>query len=130
LIHQSGYKGFPPRLPEQPIFYPVLKEESATQIVRDWNTKYNAERCGYVTRFKVRVAFLSKYEVHTVGGEQHQEYWIPAEELREFNENKLGEIEVIGEYKADEWRDCLAEAASNKRMQRSAISTFQIACSG
>jgi hypothetical protein len=102
LIQQSGYKQFPPRLPEQPIFYPVLNEEYATQIARDWNTKYNAERCGYVTKFEVRTAFLSKYEVQRVGGEQHQEYWIPAEELEELNENIVGEIEVIAEYKAEE----------------------------
>jgi hypothetical protein len=31
----SGSKDFPPRLPEQPIFYPVRNEEFATQIVRD-----------------------------------------------------------------------------------------------
>ncbi len=46
LIKESGYKAFPPRLPEQPIFYPVLNEEYATQIARDWNTKYNASRRG------------------------------------------------------------------------------------
>jgi hypothetical protein len=101
LIRQSGYKQFPPRLPEQPIFYPVLNEEYAAQIARDWNTKYNAERCGYVTRFRVRTEFLSKYEVQTVGGRQHQEYWIGADELEEFNENIVGEIEVIAEYRVE-----------------------------
>ena len=32
LIHESGMKAFPPRLPEQPIFYPVLSEGYATKI--------------------------------------------------------------------------------------------------
>src|SRR4051812_27682096 len=85
LIEKSGYKEFPPRLPEQPIFYPVLNEEYATQIARDWNTKYNNPKVGYVTRFKVKSAFLEQYEIKTVGGEVHQEYWILAEDLPEFN---------------------------------------------
>jgi len=45
LIRASGFREFPPRLPEQPIFYPVLTEEYATQIARDWNTK--DERSGF-----------------------------------------------------------------------------------
>ena len=39
---------FPPRLPEQPIFYPVLTEDYARQIARDWNVL--ASGAGYVTR--------------------------------------------------------------------------------
>ena len=99
LIRESGNTRFPPRLPEQPIFYPVLNEEYATQIARDWNAKHNRDKVGYVTRFRVRQAFLERYEVQTVGGSEHQEYWIPAEELEEFNRNIIGEIEVIAEYR-------------------------------
>jgi len=55
-----------------------------------------------VTRFEVRTAYLSRYEVHTVGGEQHQEYWIPAEELEEINEDIVGDIEVNGKYRVEE----------------------------
>ncbi len=32
LIAESGYTAFPPRLPEQPIFYPVLDERYACDI--------------------------------------------------------------------------------------------------
>lgn len=39
LIKASGFHAFPPRLPHQPFFYPVLTEEYATKIARDWNTK-------------------------------------------------------------------------------------------
>ena len=99
LIRESGYTEFPPRLPEQPIFYPVLTEEYATKIARDWNTRYNSDGVGLVTRFRVRTAFLARYEVQTVGGSDHQEYWIPAEELTEFNRNIIGKIEVIAEYR-------------------------------
>jgi len=99
LIQRSDNRKFPPRLPEQPIFYPVLHEDYAVQIARDWNAKYNNPRCGYVTRFCVRKAFLNRYEPKTVGGAAHQEYWIPADELEEFNRNIIGSIEVIAEFK-------------------------------
>lgn len=99
LIQLTENKAFPPRLPEQPYFYPVLTEEYAIQIARDWNAKYNRPRCGYVTRFRVRRSFLNSFEVKTVGSSLHQEYWIPADELDEFNRNIVGDIEVILEFK-------------------------------
>ena len=100
LIEESDFSAFPPRLPEQPIFYPVLNEEYATQIARDWNAKYNKDKVGYVTRFEVRKEFLDKYEVSTVGGKVHEEYWIPAEDLEKFNRNIVGRVEVISEFKS------------------------------
>src|SRR4030095_3124857 len=100
LIAESGYTRFPPRLAEQPIFYPVLNEVYATKIARDWNAKYNPDKCGYVTRFNVRTAFLERYDVQTVGGAEHQEYWIPAKDLDEFNKNIIGSIEIIAEYRS------------------------------
>ena len=96
LIRQSAFKRFPPRLPQQPIFYPVLNEEYARQIARDWNARKSGS--GYVTRFQVHSSFLSAYSVHTVGSVIHQEYWIPAERLSQFNENIVGDIEVIAEF--------------------------------
>lgn len=99
LIQESLDTEFPPRLPEQPIFYPVLNEEYATHIARDWNAKYNEPKCGYVTRFRVRKSFLDRYEARIVGGATHWEYWIPAEDLDEFNQNIIGKIEVIAEFK-------------------------------
>jgi hypothetical protein len=99
LIRDSGHRRFPPRLPEQPIFYPVLNEAYATQIARDWNAKHNQDKVGYVTRFQVRTEYLDRFEVRVVGGSEHQEYWIPAEELEEFNRNIVGEIEVIAEFR-------------------------------
>jgi hypothetical protein len=99
LIAAAGFRAFPPRLPEQPIFYPVLNEAYATQIARDWNTKHNDPPVGYVTRFEVRSDFLDRYEIQVVGGSQHSEYWIPAEELELFNRNIVGEIEVIATFR-------------------------------
>src|SRR5215472_11353690 len=93
LIQASGYRAFPPRLPGQPIFYPVLNMNYAVQIARDWNVRDSG--AGYVTRFHVRKEFILKYPVQTVGDNIHQELWIPAEELPELNNNIVGEIEVI-----------------------------------
>jgi hypothetical protein len=100
LIRESGFRAFPPRLPHQPIFYPVLNEAYAAQIARDWNTKDEASGyAGYVTRFRVRAEFLQRYDVHTVGNARHQEYWVPAEDLAELNANLVGPIEVIAEFR-------------------------------
>jgi hypothetical protein len=95
LIRGSGFKAFPPRLPDQPIFYPVLDLGYARQIAKDWNAIQNEDRRGYVTRFEVAAEYLAKHEVHLVGGRQRQEYWIPAEELPEFNANIVGLIQVV-----------------------------------
>src|SRR5262249_9217247 len=97
LIEASGFRAFPPRLPEQPIFYPVLTEEYAVQIARDWNVK--ASGAGFVTRFRVRFDFLASYEVQQAGGRRHLEYWIPAEDLPAFNAAIVGEIEVVAEFR-------------------------------
>jgi hypothetical protein len=96
LIRASGYTGFPPRLEGQPIFYPVLNREYAAQIARDWNAR--GGKHGYVTRFAVRTAFLSGYDIHRVGSAIHEEYWIPAEDLDTLNHNILGVIEVVEEF--------------------------------
>jgi hypothetical protein len=96
LIAASGYREFPPRLPEQPIFYPVLNEEYARQIARDWNVL--ASGAGYVVRFLLQRAFADRYPIRSVGGSVHKELWIPAEELAELNRNIVGKIELIAEF--------------------------------
>jgi hypothetical protein len=83
LVRASGFRSFPPRLAHQPIFYPVLSEQYATQIARDWNPKDETSGfVGCVLRFHVRTEFLNHYEVHVAGSSKHREYWIPAEDLR------------------------------------------------
>ncbi len=93
LIEQSGWKAFPPRLPEQPIFYPVTNEAYAVQIARDWNVR--ASGSGYVTKFHVESKFIEHYNIQRVGSATHEELWVPAEELEEFNRHIVGLIEVI-----------------------------------
>jgi len=99
LIRQADMRAFPPRLPEQPIFYPVLSEEYAVKIARDWNVP--ASGSGYVTRFRVRRDFLARYQTQDAGGQKHREYWIPAEELSDFNAALVGEIEVVAAFHRD-----------------------------
>ena len=97
LIKDAGMRAFPPRLPEQPIFYPVLTEDYAIKIARDWNAP--ASGVGFVTRFEVRREFIDKYQVQLAGGRAHSEYWIPAEDLDSFNRAIVGEIEVTAEFR-------------------------------
>ena len=89
--------GFPPRLPEQPIFYPVTTEDYAVKIARDWNVP--ASGSGFVTRFEVRRDYLDGYAVQDAGGKAHREYWIPAEEMSAFNAAIVGLIEVVREFR-------------------------------
>jgi hypothetical protein len=92
LIEDSGWTAFPPRLPDQPIFYPVTNEPYAIQIARDWNVP--ASGSGFVTRFDVDSEYLERFPIQTVGGREHTELWVPAEELEEFNRHIVGQIEV------------------------------------
>lgn len=103
LIAQADSKAFPPRLSEQPIFYPVLNFEYAEQIARDWNTKSNSF-AGFVTKFEVEDAYVKQFEVQVVGSRMHQELWVPAEELAEFNSHIIGKIEVVASYYGEQFK--------------------------
>jgi len=100
LIADSRWLRFPPRLEWQPIFYPVLSESYAIRIARDWNTKDpDSGYVGYVLRFRVRADYINRYEPKEAGGMDLREYWIPAEELESFNDNIVGKIELIHEFR-------------------------------
>jgi len=106
LIAESDWRRFPPRRAEQPIFYPVLTEDYAAKIARDWNTKSpNSGYVGYMLRFNVGKAYLDRYEVHEVGSRDLREYWIPSEELDVFNSNIVGEIELTQEFRPVDSQD-------------------------
>lgn len=96
LIAESGYRAFPPRLPEQPIFYPVTNRPYAQQIARDWNVKDSG--AGYVLQFEIDAAYVARFPVHQVGAREHTELWVPAEELAEFNRHIIGTIDMIDSY--------------------------------
>lgn len=92
LIEASGFRRRPPRLPEQPIFYPVTNGEYAIEIASRWNVRDSGQ--GFVTRFEVRSEFAEQFEIQTVGASYHTEWWIPAERLEDLNDNIVGLIEV------------------------------------
>lgn len=93
LIASSGMREFPPRLPEQSIFYPVTTYDYAVKIARDWNVP--ASGSGFVTEFDVTADYLAAYNVEQAGGREHEEYWIPAEDLPRLNRAIIGHIRVV-----------------------------------
>lgn len=96
LIAASGWKSFPPRLFWQPIFYPVLNEQYAIEIADGWNIFDEASGyCGIVTAFDLNDAYYANYKVQNVGGNIHNELWVPAEELELFNQHIIGTIRVV-----------------------------------
>ena len=96
LIAQSGFTAYPPRFPEQPIFYPVLNERYAREIAEKWNKRYaDSQYTGFVTTFEIDDAYISQFPVQTVGASYHQELWIPAEELENFNHHIIGTISIL-----------------------------------
>lgn len=98
-IEAAGMKGFPPRMPEQPIFYPVLSFDYAEKIARDWNsTCPDHEHLGFVTEFELDDGFAESFEANEAGGSAHRELWVPAEELEALNRNLLGPIAVVAAY--------------------------------
>jgi hypothetical protein len=96
LVEQSNWESWPPRLSDQPIFYPVLNEDYANKIAKEWNAKFSGT--GYVTTFLVEKEYLDKFQVQQVGGKTILEYWIPAEELEEFNKHVVGKIIIINKF--------------------------------
>jgi hypothetical protein len=93
LIEAAEFRRFPPRLPEQPIFYPVCNERYAGEIAERWNARDDGG--GFVTRFAVRGDHLAGYQRHVVGARHHEEFWIPADELDAFNDALVGRIAIV-----------------------------------
>lgn len=96
LVRDSGWRRWPARLPEQPIFYPVENEQYASEIASRWNVAESG--MGFVTRFRVKRSFIEAYQLHQVGASHHLEWWIPAEDLENLNDNIVGTIEVVAEF--------------------------------
>jgi len=100
LVEESGWKAWPPRLSDQPIFYPVLSFDYAEKIARDWNSvEAEPNNIGYVTEFQIDDVTASRYPPQVAGGQEHLELWVPAEELDSFNAGIVGEIRVVATYR-------------------------------
>ena len=95
LIVDSGMKRFPPRLFWQPIFDPVLTFEYAAEIAERWNMRDpESDGVGFVTGFEIPEDYFRKFQIQTVGLDYHQELWVPAEQLDEFNEKIVNGIRI------------------------------------
>lgn len=95
LILESGFKKFPPRLEQQPIFYPVLNEAYAIEIASKWNTTdESGNYLGFVTEFEITEDEFLKYKIENVGGPIHNELWVPSEDLEVFNHAIVGDIKI------------------------------------
>lgn len=106
LIIENQYRKFPPRLEWQPIFYPVLDEGYASEIAGKWNTRDEAGNyLGFVTRFEVLEGEVNKYQVQNVGARNHNELWVPSEELEAFNQAIVGNIEVVKVFIGKEFKE-------------------------
>lgn len=103
LIYDADMRAFPPRLPDQPIFYPVTNVGYAKQIAKEWNTK-SGTLAGFVTRFSMNDDYVARFERRIVGAREHEELWVPAEDLPEFNGRIEGVIEVVAAYFGDGFR--------------------------
>ncbi len=110
LIAKTDFTKFPPRLEWQPIFYPVLNQQYAEEIALQWNTKDGfSGYCGIVTMFEVKEEIIEKYEIQNVGGEIHNELWIPSNELSSFNDNIISKIEIVSAFFGNEYKDSKIE---------------------
>ncbi|MFG3136629.1 hypothetical protein ACGFZA_10445 [Streptomyces sp. NPDC048211] len=97
LVREPAWCAWPPRLPEQSIFYPVLNEDYAVRIARDWNVRHDG--AGFVTRFEVESEFLGRYPIQQAGGQTILKLWVPAEELDDFNAHMVGDFQVVHEFR-------------------------------
>src|SRR5258708_26865296 len=79
LVAASGFRRWPPRLPGQPLFYPVTNEEYAIQIARDCNVPEAGS--GFGTRFSVGEVFMHCYRVQTVPEQIDTQRGIPPPHL-------------------------------------------------
>lgn len=113
LIIESGFKKFPPRLEWQPIFYPVLDENYASEIAEKWNTRdESGNYLGFVTQFDVQEEVADQYPAQNVGARNHNELWVPSEELESFNKAIVGNIKVTKVFIGDDF-----EKAGNTELE-------------
>ncbi|KQT24490.1 ADP-ribosylation/crystallin J1 [Chryseobacterium sp. Leaf405] len=114
LIIESNYKRFPPRLEWQPIFYPVLNEDYASEIAEKWNTRDEAGNyLGFVTKFEVLEEIANQYPSQNVGTKNHNELWVPSEELDIFNQSIVGNIEVTKVFIGKDFRKAANDEIEN-----------------
>jgi hypothetical protein len=100
LVRDAGWRAWPPRLPDQPIFYLVTTFAYAEKIARDWNSsRPSPDNWGFVTEFSITEDLALRYPIELAGGRDHAELWVPAEDLPAFNAGLIGLIKIVAAFK-------------------------------
>ncbi len=95
---------FPPRPPEESIFYPYLNAAYAEEVARDRYTRQlTTNYAGFVTEFRVQKSYLEGFKERVVGDEYHTELWIPAAQLDEFHQHIEGKIEITAAFYGEQY---------------------------
>ena len=115
LVAASGWRAWPPRLPEQPIFYPVMNEWYATKIAREWNVPHAG--VGYVCEFDVTREYLADFD-RAAGGRARRARTVGSRgaSSSEFNAHIVGGIREIARY--DTVSDDMNDGAGGIRDRR------------
>ncbi len=95
LIEASDWRRYPEGLFDQLVFYPATHQESAVQSARTWSVL--AYGSGFVTKVELPAEYV---ETIITGSNTQDELWILADSLEEFNEQIVGEIEVVRSFSA------------------------------
>jgi hypothetical protein len=62
-----------------------------------------SEGVGFVTEFEIPEDYFRKFPIQTVGLVHHQELWVPAEDLEEFNGKIVNGIRVCKSFNGREF---------------------------
>lgn len=97
-IAAAHFTGFPPRAAHQPIFHLVLQQRFGEEIAQYWNAMESLGSKRYLLRFCVDDAYISGFPIQPIGGDDKQELWIPADEIKILNQHIIGDISVVREF--------------------------------
>jgi hypothetical protein len=99
-VIRANWLSFSPDTPGQKIFYPKLHLDYAEKIARQWDAiEYSV---GFVVRFIVPSTFINRYDLQSVGYDEHSEYKVPIDELELFNHQIMGKIELVSAFTSDD----------------------------
>ena len=95
-------------------FLPRFNEDYASEIAEKWNTRDEAGNyLGFVTQFEVLEEIVNKYPAQNVGARNHNELWVPSEELEAFNQAIVGNIKVTKVFMGKDFKSAANEQVEN-----------------
>ena len=100
-VAEKGFRGFPPRSAEQPLFAALLSQTGAKKIARHMRIEKQAEHTAYVVSFLVDDAYIRQFPVQQDDEPDFRALWIPAEDVEILNQHLIGKIRIIERYTVD-----------------------------